>query len=100
MRRTLSVSSLMLIAVGFLTACGGGDGTTDPGTGSPNPSPTGTSRMTATIDGQSWSANTATGSVTAVQFSPKSGGYIIGGIGSGVAASVVFTLNLITRTGT
>jgi hypothetical protein len=92
----------MLTAVWFLAACGGGDGTTDPGNGNPNPNPnpTGTSRMTATIDGQSWSANTATGSVTAIQFAPKSGGYLILAIGSGVAASVSFTINGIIRTGT
>jgi hypothetical protein len=56
--------------------------------------------MSATIDGQAWTANTAAGSVTAIQVSPRSGGYLIGGFGTGPASAMTFNLNYIARTGT
>ncbi len=72
-----------------------GDDNNDGNNGNNNGNPT--TKMTATIDGQAWSAGS---SVTAGQFAPLSGGYLILGTGSGAVASMTFTLNLITRTGT
>jgi uncharacterized protein DUF6252 len=61
-------------------------------------------RMTATIDGQSWSAATATGGVVALQFSPRSGGYTI--IGTQLSSTgtltgtITLTVNNISGPGT
>lgn len=89
--------------VGLLLAGCGGGGATDPGSndGNPsgNPNPGATSRMVATIDGQAWSAASAAGSVTAIQWSPQTGGYLIGGIGAGAIASLTINLNYIAATG-
>jgi hypothetical protein len=91
-----SLAGLLLVA-----ACGGGttgpdddnnDNDDDNNNGTPS------SVLSATIDGQAWSS--PAGSATAIQFAPQSGGYIITGIGTGVVASMTFTINLITRAGT
>ncbi len=72
-------------------------------TGNNNGNTTGT-RMTATVDGQAWTASTATGGVTALQFSPKSGGYIILGTQltstGALGGSMSFTINNISGIGT
>lgn len=87
----------------LLVACGGGstgpdDGNNDGNDGNNNGNPT--SGMSATIDGQSWNANSSAGSVAALQVSPLNGSYIILGIGSGVVASMTFNITFITRPGT
>jgi hypothetical protein len=60
--------------------------------------------MRATIDGQSWAAGTTAGSVTALQFSRISGGYLILGVqllaGGGIGSTITFTLNNISGPGT
>jgi hypothetical protein len=59
--------------------------------------------MTATIDGQTWSAGTTAGSVTALQVSSRSGSYLILGTeftGGGQGSSVSFAINNIIGTGT
>ncbi len=97
--RLLSLYSMscLLLAV----ACGGGttgpdDDNDNDGNNGNNGNPTDV--LSATIDGQAWSS--PAGSATAIQFAPKSGGYIITGIGTGVVASMTFTINFITRAGT
>jgi len=90
------------------TACAGGDSPTDPddpgnGGGGGGGATSGT-RMTATIDGQTWSAGTAAGSVVALQHAPRSGGYLITGIevlaNGGVNRSLLITINNISGPGT
>jgi hypothetical protein len=59
--------------------------------------------MSARINGQAWSAGTAAGMVAALQFAPKSGGYIILGTEqstTGVGASITITINNISGPGT
>jgi hypothetical protein len=60
--------------------------------------------MTATIDGQPWSADTSAGFATAIQFLPASGGYLITGIqslpGGGVGTTLILTVNDIDSLGT
>lgn len=88
-----------------LAGCGGNDGT-GPGNGGNNGGGGNntTSPMSATIDGQPWSADTATGFATAIQFAPLSGGYLITGLqqltGGGPGTSLVFTVNNIDGPGT
>jgi hypothetical protein len=93
------LSRLLLGAV-LLSGCGGG--TTDPGNddadGNNNNNNSG-SPFSATIDGQAWSVTGAT-AVTAIQFAPQSGGYMIIATGTGVIASISLTLNFIVKTGT
>jgi len=99
--RAPNISRLALVGVFLAAACGGGNTGPDDGDDGNNDGNNGnTSGMSATIDGQAWSANSAAGSVTAIQFSPASGAYIIGGIGSGAVASMTFTINFITGPGT
>jgi hypothetical protein len=89
-----------MTGVWLLAACGGSDSPTDPD----DPGGATGTRMTATIDGQPWSASTATGMVAALQFAPASGGYIILGTettaAGGVGSSMSFTINNITGPGT
>jgi hypothetical protein len=101
MRRHLAFLALVLTS---LAACGGG--TTDPGddgNGGDNGGNTGT-RMTATIDGQAWSASTIAGNVIALQFNAVSGGYIIIGNeftqAGGLANTMGITINNIRGLGT
>ena len=101
--RARYASLLPLIGILLAAACGGGttgpddDGDDNGNDGNNNGN---TSGMSATIDGQAWSASPGAGSVTAIQFAPQSGGYILGGIGTGAAASLTFTINFITKPGT
>jgi hypothetical protein len=88
----------LLAALVFCASCSSGGDSTNPSNNNNN-NANGTSSFSAKIDGVSWSASTATGSVTALQFAPQSGGYIIGGIGTGAAASLLITLNYITGPG-
>jgi hypothetical protein len=96
--RRLAVAAGLTIVV----ACSGGDSPTEPdNTG--NGGGTGT-RMTATIDGQAWSASTSAGLVSALQFAPATGGYLIFGnevTSTGAPGSTMsFTVNNITGPGT
>jgi hypothetical protein len=73
------------------------------GGGNNNGNTTGT-HMRATIDGQSWTAGTVAGSVTALQSSRISGGYLILGVqflsSGGIGSTLTFTLNNISGPGT
>jgi len=84
----------------LLGSCSGGDGPIDPGD---DEEPGGSSRMTATIDGRAWTAATTPGLVTALQFSPVTGGYIITGAeqtSTGtIGTSLVLTINNISGPG-
>jgi hypothetical protein len=93
-----SRSRIALAGVLVLAACGG-DGPTDPGDDPGGGGNTTGTRMTATIDGQSWAAGSTAGLVTAIQFAPASGGYIISGIQS-PGLSIVITINNISGPGT
>jgi len=104
MRSLGSLSKLVVAGTLLLAACGGG-GPTDPGddgsnnngnNGNNNGNPT--TKLTATIDGQAWSAGAS--AATAAQFAPLTGGYLIIGTGSGAATGITLTLNFITKTGT
>jgi len=87
----------------FIGACGGGDGGMGPDDGNDGDN-TGGSRMTATIDGQAWTASTGTGLISAVQFAPLTGGYIIFGTEAQATGqpgtALTFTINDIVGPGT
>jgi hypothetical protein len=95
----------LLAAVFLVAACAGGDSPTDPndpGNGGGGGGGGTGSRMTATVDGQAWSAASAEGAVVALQHAPRSGGYIITGLESvtGAAGSILITINNIAGPGT
>jgi hypothetical protein len=91
--------SFATAAIGlFLAACGGGgDSATGPTTGNQNPGgTTGSSNMTATIDGKAWSAGTA----LAIQSDPVGGRYLLSGIELGSNTSIVLSIGDIAGPGT
>jgi hypothetical protein len=105
MRTLRSSISVSLTVISLLAACSGdstGPANNNSG-GNTGGNATGT-RMTATVDGQAWSAATATGAVTALQFSRVSGGYIVMGTQitstGAIGSTMTFTLNNIAGPGT
>jgi hypothetical protein len=96
MRRLRAVFILLATQV-LLSACSGGDGPTDPDDGN-NGGNNGTTGMSATIDGQAWSAGA--NFVTAAALNQVSGSYIIMGVPTGSANSVTMLINFVTKTGT
>lgn len=96
------------VCLWLLAACGGGgDSTTAPNSGgNQNPGGTtggtsGTTQMTATIDGKAWTASS--GGVMAIQVSSTSGGYLISGIelaGTTIGTSLAISINDIPGPGT
>jgi hypothetical protein len=88
------------ICLSFLAACGGGsDSTTAPNTGNQNPggtTGTGSTKMTATIDGKAWTAATS----FALQSDPVASRYLLSGIEVGTNTSIVLSLGDIPGPGT
>jgi len=96
--RTTGIYATLIV---LLAACGGGGDTTSPSGGNQNPGgSTGTSQMTATINGQAFAAS-AIGGVVAAQIDATSGGYLVAGLEiTGAGRAITFTLNGISGPGT
>jgi hypothetical protein len=93
----------LLVAACLLAACSDSSSVTDPDDDDNNNGGAGTTRMTATVNGQAWQAGAAAGSVVALQHAPKSGGYTIIGVeqtGGGIGATMSIMINNIAGPGT
>jgi hypothetical protein len=104
--RQLRHALLATAAATLLAGCSDSGGVTDPNNNNNgnNNGGTGTTRMTATIDGQAWQAATTAGSIVALQHAPKSGGYTIIGVqvlsNGTVGATLTILINNIAGPGT
>jgi hypothetical protein len=86
----------------LLVACGGGGGdATSPSGGNQNPGgSTGTTQMTATINGQSFAAS-GTAAVFAAQLDANSGSYLLSGVETAASArAITFSFSGIAGPGT